>query len=82
RAVIGGIERVVEQRLEQRVARVPGILKALLDEEIVEEETFLDWGKKPSKRYVDKDVAKRIHKAAQPFLQWLQTAESEDDDSE
>ncbi|KAJ1667555.1 eukaryotic translation initiation factor 5 [Coemansia sp. RSA 1813] len=82
RAVIGGIERVIESNMELRLPRVPGILKALLDEEIVDEETFLEWGKKPSKRYVDKDVAKKIHKAAQPFIEWLQNAESEDDDSE
>ncbi|KAJ2550277.1 eukaryotic translation initiation factor 5 [Coemansia sp. RSA 1933] len=80
RAVIGGIERVIESNEELRLPRVPGILKALLDEEIVDEETFLEWGKKPSKRYVDKDVAKKIHKAAQPFLEWLQNAESEDEE--
>ncbi|KAJ2860734.1 eukaryotic translation initiation factor 5 [Coemansia erecta] len=82
RAVIGGIERVIETNVELRLPRVPGILKALLDEEIVDEETFLEWGKKPSKRYVDKDVAKKIHTAAQPFIEWLQNAESEDEVSD
>ncbi|KAJ2754158.1 eukaryotic translation initiation factor 5 [Coemansia aciculifera] len=84
RAVIGGFERLIEERQDALLAKTPAILKALFDEEIVEEEAFLEWGKKPSKKYVDKDVAKKIHKAAEPFIQWLAEAEeatdSEDDE--
>ncbi|KAJ2061024.1 eukaryotic translation initiation factor 5 [Coemansia sp. S146] len=84
RAVIGGFERLIEERQDALLAKTPAIFKALFDEEIVEEEAFLEWGKKPSKKYVDKDVAKKIHKAAEPFIQWLAEAEeatdSEDDE--
>ncbi|KAJ2035384.1 eukaryotic translation initiation factor 5 [Coemansia sp. RSA 922] len=84
RAVIGGFERLIETRQDALLAKTPAIFKALFDEEIVEEEAFLEWGKKPSKKYVDKELAKKIHKAAEPFIQWLAEAEeatdSEDDE--
>ncbi|KAJ2486267.1 eukaryotic translation initiation factor 5, partial [Coemansia sp. RSA 2052] len=82
RAVIGGFERVIEARQDLMLAKTPAIFKALFDEEIVEEEAFLEWAKKPSKKYVDKDVAKKIHKAAEPFIQWLEEAEEEDDEDD
>ncbi|KAJ2798734.1 eukaryotic translation initiation factor 5 [Coemansia furcata] len=81
RAVIGGFERLIEERPEL-LAKTPAIFKALFDEEIVEEEAFLEWGKKPSKKYVDKELAKKIHKAAEPFIQWLAEAEEASDSDE
>ncbi|KAJ2894707.1 eukaryotic translation initiation factor 5 [Coemansia aciculifera] len=82
RAIIGGFERIIEERLDVLLPKTPAIFKALFDEEIVEEEAFIEWGKKPSKKYVDKEVAKKIHKAAEPFIQWLEEAEEEDDDDD
>ncbi|KAJ2490018.1 eukaryotic translation initiation factor 5 [Coemansia sp. RSA 2050] len=82
RAVIGGFERLIEARMDALLAKTPVIFKALFDEEIVEEEAFLEWGKKPSKKYVDKEVAKKIHKAAEPFIQWLAEAEEEEEEEE
>ncbi|KAJ2599923.1 eukaryotic translation initiation factor 5 [Coemansia sp. RSA 1721] len=80
RAVIGGFERVIEANMDKLLAKTPMIFKALYDEEIVEEEAFVEWGKKPSKKYVEKDVAKQIHKAAEPFLRWLEEADEESDE--
>ncbi|KAJ1818194.1 eukaryotic translation initiation factor 5 [Coemansia sp. RSA 2599] len=80
RAVIGGFERVIEANMDALLAKTPLILKALYDEEIVDEEAFAEWGKKPSKKYVEKDAAKQIHKAAQPFLRWLEEADEESDE--
>ncbi|KAJ1643349.1 eukaryotic translation initiation factor 5 [Coemansia asiatica] len=82
RAVIGGFERVIEADMDKLLAKTPIIFKALFDEEIVDEDAFVEWGKKPSKKYVDKDVAKQIHKAAQPFLRWLEEADEESEDEE
>ncbi|KAI9504380.1 eukaryotic translation initiation factor 5 [Coemansia spiralis] len=78
RAIIGGFERIIEGQ-DALLAKTSSIFKALFDEEVVDEEVFLEWGKKPSKKYVEKDVAKKIHKAAQPFLTWLEEAEEESD---
>ncbi|KAJ2779642.1 eukaryotic translation initiation factor 5 [Coemansia javaensis] len=77
RAVIGGFERLISANPDALLAKTPAVLKALFDREIVSEEVLLDWGKKPSKKYVERDDAKKIHKAAQPFLEWLETAEEE-----
>ncbi|KAI8321526.1 eukaryotic translation initiation factor 5 [Martensiomyces pterosporus] len=82
RAIIGGFERLIADNLEALLPKTPMIFKALFDEDIVEEEAFLEWGKKPSKKYVEKDVAKRIHKSAEPFLQWLEEADEEESDSD
>ncbi|KAJ2766761.1 eukaryotic translation initiation factor 5 [Coemansia nantahalensis] len=79
RAIVGGFERLISASPDALLSKTPAILKALFDRDIVEEDVLLDWGKKPSKKYVDKDVAKRIHKAAQPFIEWLETAEEESD---
>ncbi|KAJ1733145.1 eukaryotic translation initiation factor 5 [Coemansia biformis] len=82
RAIIGGFERLIAANPDALLSKTPATLMALFDKEIVEEEVFLEWGKKPSKKYVEKDDAKRIHKAAQSFLEWLENAEEESDDED
>ncbi|KAJ2613759.1 eukaryotic translation initiation factor 5 [Coemansia sp. RSA 1365] len=79
RAVIGGFERVVEANIDQLLSKLPAALMALFEKDIVEEDVFLEWSKKPSKKYVSKESAKKIHKAAQPFIEWLENAEEESD---
>lgn len=66
------------------LSKIPMILKIAYDEDILDEDAILAWGKKPSKKYVPKDVSKEIRKKAQPFLDWLENAdeESEDDESD
>ncbi|KAI7822250.1 domain found in IF2B/IF5-domain-containing protein [Kickxella alabastrina] len=82
RAIIGGFERVIEANMDKLLPKAPAIFKALFDEEVVEEDAFLEWGKKPSKKYVDKEAAKQIHRAAQPFITWLEEADEEDSDED
>lgn len=83
KAVLGGMERLVGvNHPETLMPKVPLILKALYDLDLVEEEVILAWGKKPSKKYVSKDVSKEIRKKAEPFLQWLATAEEESSEEE
>jgi len=75
---LGAIEKLVELKKDILLSKVPVILKAMYDHDIVEEEVLLDWGKKVSKKYVSKEVAADIHAKAQPFLKWLQEAEEEE----
>ncbi|KAJ1839593.1 eukaryotic translation initiation factor 5, partial [Coemansia sp. RSA 2703] len=82
RAILGGFERVIEAHADKLMSKTPLVLKALYDEEIVDEEAFVEWGKKPSKKYVAKETAKQIHKAAEPFLRWLEEADEESDDDD
>ncbi|XP_045451796.1 eukaryotic translation initiation factor 5 [Melitaea cinxia] len=62
--------------------RVPAVLKLLYDLDIVEEKTVLEWASKPSRKYASKEVVADVLRRAQPFLDWLQQADEEDDSSE
>jgi translation initiation factor 5 len=83
KATLGGIERLVgTEHKDALLKKVPTILMKLYDLDIIEDEVFLKWGEKPSKRYVDRDISKEIKKAAVPFLDWVQNAEEEDSDED
>jgi len=62
--------------------KVPHILKAFYDNDLLEEEVILQWAEKVSKKYVTKDQAQMIHDKAKPFIQWLKEAEEEEDSGE
>jgi len=80
--LMGGIEKSIESHKEALLPKVPHILKSLYDEDILEEEVILEWGKKVSKKYVSKELSEQIHKKAEPFLTWLKEAEEESDESD
>ncbi|CEJ61108.1 putative eukaryotic translation initiation factor 5 [Penicillium brasilianum] len=80
KAFLGGTERFVGQDRPALVAQVPAILLAYYQNDLVSEETLKAWGAKASKKYVDLSTSKKIRKAAQPFLEWLENAESEDEE--
>ena len=75
---IGAVEKLIELNKDTLLSKVPIILKAMYDHDVIEEEVLLDWGKKVSKEYVSKETAAEIHAKAQPFLKWLQEAEVEE----
>ncbi|KAG0418479.1 hypothetical protein HPB47_004827 [Ixodes persulcatus] len=81
RYLLGGVEQVVREHSAALLPRVPHILKALYDSDVLEEEVLLDWSKKVSKKYVSKEVAQEIHERAKPFIKWLQEAEEEESSS-
>lgn len=76
--LLGGVEQVVKMHRDALMVRVPHLLKALYDADILEEELLIDWSKKVSKKYVSKEIAQEIHEKAQPFIKWLQEAEEEE----
>lgn len=83
KAFLGGLERFVGVVKPDLLSKIAVLLKDAYELEIVEEETILKWGEKPSKKFVDKSLSKEIHKKAAPFLEWLKNAEeesSEEDD--
>ncbi|CAO3621955.1 unnamed protein product [Cunninghamella blakesleeana] len=83
KAVLGGIERLVGLEYKDALLKkVPAILMKIYDADIIEDDVFLKWGEKPSKRYVDKDVSKEVKKAAKPFLEWVENASEEESDEE
>lgn len=81
RYLLGGVEQVVREHSTALLPRVPHLLKALYDYDVLEEEVLLDWSKKISKKYVSKEMAQEIHERAKPFIKWLQEAEEEESSS-
>lgn len=79
KGLLGGIERLVIVSYPALLPSVSLILKALYDCDLVEEEVFLAWYEKASKKYVDKKDAKKVREKAAPFITWLRDAEEDDD---
>jgi translation initiation factor 5 len=83
KSLLGGIERLVGLSHPDLLPFVPKVLMALYQADIIEEEVVTQWGTHVSKKYVDKDTSKRVRKASEPFLKWLEEAEdSEGSDEE
>jgi translation initiation factor 5 len=80
KAFLGGVERLVGVKFPALMPKVAHILKSAYDLDLLDEEVILAWGEKPSKKYVEKSIAKEIRKKADPFLKWLKEAEEESDD--
>jgi len=68
KALLGGVERLVGLTYPSLIPAVPKILMALYQTDLIEEEVVTQWGTHVSKKYVDKDVSKKVRKASEPFL--------------
>ena len=44
--LLGGFEKTVEMRKDKLLPKVAAILKTFYDEDIIEEEVIIEWGKK------------------------------------
>jgi len=82
KSLLGGIERFVGVVHPDLVPSVPKILMAFYQTDILDEEVVTQWGTHVSKKYVDKDTSKRVRKASEPFLKWLEEAEDSDEDED
>ncbi|CCH62735.1 hypothetical protein TBLA_0I00770 [Henningerozyma blattae CBS 6284] len=79
---LGGIERFLGLENKDLIPTLPKILLNLYNNDIISEEVIMKFGTKVSKRYVPKEVSKKVRRAAKPFITWLENAESEDEDSD
>ncbi|KAJ3538510.1 hypothetical protein NMY22_g5128 [Coprinellus aureogranulatus] len=80
KALLGGIERHVGLVHPDLIPAIPKILMALYQIDVLEEEVIQQWGTHVSKKYVDKDTSKKVRKASEPFLKWLEEADDDDDE--
>ncbi|RXG71490.1 hypothetical protein Avbf_10758 [Armadillidium vulgare] len=58
------------------------LFQTLYDADIVDEEVFLEWSKKASKKYVSKASALAIQAKAEKFINWLKEADEESSETE
>ncbi|KAL9002740.1 MAG: hypothetical protein Q9188_004359 [Gyalolechia gomerana] len=79
KAFLGGTENFVSKH-PKLIAAVPKILLAYYQEDLVSEDVLKTWNK-ASKKYVDINTSKKVRQAAKPFLEWLETAESDEEES-
>lgn len=80
KALLGGIERFIGIQHPELIKEVPNVLFKLYDADIISEDVIEAWGTKASKRFVDKETSKKVRRAAKPFLDWLEQAESESEE--
>ncbi|KAL4987092.1 domain found in IF2B/IF5-domain-containing protein [Aspergillus falconensis] len=79
KAFLGGTERFLGKEHPELISQVPAVLLGYYQNDLVSEETLKAWCSKASKKYVDIQTSKKVRKAAEPFLQWLESAESEEE---
>jgi translation initiation factor 5 len=81
--LLGGYEKLVGDVYKDKLfAQAMVIMKALYDEDVLEEEAIFEWASKESKRYVGKEMSRKIHEKVAPFVKWLKEAEEESSDEE
>ncbi|KAJ4298169.1 eukaryotic translation initiation factor 5 [Kalmusia sp. IMI 367209] len=85
KAFLGGTERFVGLDKPELIPNVSAILVKYYENDLISEEVLKGWGSRASKKYVDIKVSKTVRKSAEKFMEWLNNAESdeeEDEDSE
>ncbi|TFK91532.1 eukaryotic translation initiation factor 5 [Polyporus arcularius HHB13444] len=82
KSLLGGIERLVGVQHPELIPAVPKILMAFYQADILEEEVVKQWGTHVSKKFVDRDTSKKVRKASEPFLKWLDEADDSDEEDE
>ena len=82
KALLGGTERFVGKERPNLIPQVPQILMAYYQGDLISEPVVKAWGSKASKKYVDLATSKKVRQAAQPFIEWLKNAKSEDEEDE
>ena len=82
KAFLGGTERFVGIDHPDLIGQIPAILLKYYEHDLVSEDVLKNWGSKTSKKYVDMATSKKIRKVAEPFLEWLENAESEEESDE
>ncbi|EMD41353.1 hypothetical protein CERSUDRAFT_109956 [Gelatoporia subvermispora B] len=82
KSLLGGIERLVGIEHPSLIPAIPKILMEFYQVDIIEEEVVKQWGTHVSKKYVDRETSKKVRKASEPFLKWLDEAEDSDEEED
>lgn len=85
KALLGGTERFIGDRMKDQPEILEKLVKILglyYQHDLASEEVLTKWGSKASKKYVDLSTSRKIRKAAEPFMKWLEEAEEESDEDD
>jgi len=80
KAFLGGTERFVGNEKPELIPQVSAILVKYYENDLISEEVLKGWGSKASKKYVDLKVSKSVRKSAEKFMEWLNTADSDEEE--
>ncbi|KAF2106916.1 eukaryotic translation initiation factor-like protein 5 [Lophiotrema nucula] len=80
KAFLGGTERFVGIEKPELIPQVSAILVKYYENDLVSDDILKAWGTKASKKYVDLKISKSVRKSAEKFIEWLDTAESEEEE--
>jgi len=81
--LLGGFEKLVGDVFHEKLfPNAMRIMKQFYDEDILEEETLLEWSQKESKKYVGREMSRKMHEKVAPFIKWLKEAEEEEESSD
>ncbi len=81
--LLGAFEKLVGDVYHDKLFNSSmSILKKFYDEDILDEEVILEWSLKESKKYVSKEMSKKIHEKCAAFIKWLREAEEESDEED
>lgn len=80
--LLGGFEKLVGDVYHDKLfVNAMRILKQFYDEDVLDEEVLIEWSAKESKKYVSKEMSRKIHEKVAPFIKWLKEAEVEEESS-
>jgi translation initiation factor 5 len=85
KALLGGTERLIGHLSGEHpdmFDKVVKILQLYYHHDLISEEVVTKWGSKASRKYVDLSTSKKVRKAAEPFIKWLEEAEEESDEDD
>jgi translation initiation factor 5 len=80
KALLGSIERFLGHLHPTLISSCPAVLQLAYQNDLFEDDEIIAWNAHISKRYVNKAEAISVRKAAEPFVNWVQNAVSDDDD--
>ncbi|KAL1901299.1 eukaryotic translation initiation factor 5 [Ceratocystis pirilliformis] len=81
KALLGGTERMIGSKSKEDSEIISNTVVKVLQlyylKDLISEDVVTKWGTKASKKYIDLPTSKKVRKAAEPFLAWLEEAEEE-----
>merc|ERR1712110_1312957 len=81
KTMLGVIEQTVYDHKKKLLTYTPHILKALYENDIVEDKVILAWSEKPTKKWVKKSFVEKMIESSQAVLDWLKDDSSDEESS-